>query len=162
MQHNAPEDKTPESKTIIQCSRVFPYPVQDIFAAFLDASILKQWFGPKDSVTGDIHIDARQDGDYAIELHVDTKSLWIKGRYTAIVPNQQLDFTFYYDPDMPDIGKSDVRVVFNQQNDKTEVVLTQVIYKNINPEGRTKGWESSFDRLETLLPHSFMYNFFNP
>lgn len=139
-------------KTILQCRRAFRYPVDKVFEAFIRPEYLKEWFGPKDFTVNEVQARPEIGGEYAVELlSPQGMVLNVKGMYKEIEPPKKLAFTFGYDPDKLGLGKSEVFINFNYRDGETEVELTQIVYRAINPEGRTQGWEQSFDKLEILL-----------
>lgn len=139
-------------KTIITCKRHFKHPVAKVFGAFLDAEKVKQWFGPKEFSIGEVHLQPHVNGSLEIEMITPRgDKLWVKGAYTAIVPNEKIEYTFVYVPDMPNLGETLVTVHFSDIDGGTEATLIHTIYKTINPDGRAKGWEDGFDKMEKLL-----------
>lgn len=139
-------------KTIITCKRNFRHPVAKVFSAFLDAGKVKQWFGPKEFSIGEVHLQPEVNGQLEIEMITPRgDKLWVKGTYTAIVPNEKIEYTFVYVPDMPNLGETLVTIHFSDIGSGTEATLIHTIYKPINPDGRTKGWEDGFDKMEKLL-----------
>jgi uncharacterized protein YndB with AHSA1/START domain len=139
--------------TIIQCRRTFRHPVQKVFGYFLDPVMVKQWFGPKEFSIGQINLEPKAGGHLEIEMITPKNEvLWVKGTYTEIVANEKIAYTFMYEPDGPNLGQTLVTIHFRNMSDReTDVQLIHTIYKTINPEGRAKGWEAGFDKLETLL-----------
>lgn len=144
-----------KNNTIIQCKRVFKHPVHRVFGAFLDPEKVKLWFGPKEFSIGKVNLNPEVNGALEIEMITPKNDvLWVKGVYTEIVPETRIAYTFIYEPDGPNLGKTLVTVHFKAVSDlETEVQLVHTIYKTINPEGRAKGWEAGFDKLEILLPN---------
>ena len=141
-----------KSNTIIQCKRHFHHPVKKVFNAFLDPLSIKAWFGPKEFLIGNVTVAAEVNGRLEIEMITPKNDvLWVKGTYTEIIADRKIAYTFKYEPDGPNLGVTLVTIYFKGNNIGTEVTLIQTIYKTINPEGRAKGWEAGFDKLETLL-----------
>ncbi len=77
--------------------------------------------------------------------------LTIKGTYKEIEKYKKLVFTLEYDPDISEIGECRVTIVFNSKGTATTILLNQEIYKSIETEGRTKGWNFMFSQLEEKL-----------
>jgi uncharacterized protein YndB with AHSA1/START domain len=142
---------TPET-TIINCRKVFAHPVNKVFQAFLDPAAVKQWFGPFAFTIGNVLLDARINGALEIEMIAPNgQTLWVKGTYTEIVPLVRIAYTFSYEPDTPGLGQTLVTIHFQARGPETEVTIIHTIYKTINPEGRSKGWEDGFAKMELLL-----------
>lgn len=141
-----------QNTTIINCKRHFRHPVTKVFGAFLDPGKVKQWFGPKEFSIGDVQITPTVNGDVAIEMISPRGDvLWVRGRYTSILPDSKIEYTFVYEPDMPGLGETLVTIHFTADTNGTEVSLIHTIYKPINAQGRAKGWEDGFDKMEQLL-----------
>lgn len=142
-----------QDTTIIQCKRAFRQPVQKVFSYFLDPAMVKQWFGPKEFSIGRVNLEPKVGGHLEIEMITPKKDvLWVKGSYTEILANKKIAYTFIYEPDGPNLGETLVTIHFKViKSDETEVQLIHTIYKTINPEGRAKGWEAGFDKMEVLL-----------
>jgi uncharacterized protein YndB with AHSA1/START domain len=142
--------------TIIQCKRAFRHPRQRVFGYFLDPTMVRQWFGPKEFSIGQVILEPKVGGTLEIEMITPKKDvLWVKGSYTEIVANEKIAYTFVYEPDGPNLGKTLVTINFRAVNDsETEVQLIHTIYKTINPEGRAKGWEAGFDKMEILMQNN--------
>ena len=141
-----------ENKTIITCKRAFPHNREKVFAAFLDAGKVKQWFGPKEFSIGEVILQPIAGGRLDIEMITPKGDrLWVRGKYTTIEPEETIAYTFMYEPDMPGLGETLVTFHFASTEAGTEVSLVHTIHKPINPAGRTKGWEDGFDKMEHIL-----------
>jgi uncharacterized protein YndB with AHSA1/START domain len=144
-----------QDNTVIQCKRTFRHPVKKVFEAFLDPQKVKQWFGPKEFSIGSVNLTPVVNGILEIEMITPKNDvLWVKGNYTEIIPETRIAYTFIYEPDAPGLGKTLVTIHFTSKGAETEVTLVHTIYKTINPEGRTKGWEAGFDKLEAILENN--------
>jgi uncharacterized protein YndB with AHSA1/START domain len=141
-----------ENKTIIQYRRTFHHAIERVFEAFLDPAQVKVWFGPKEFSIGKVKLTPEPGGNIDIEMITPNGAvLWAKGIYREIIPLEKISYTFSYVPDGPGLGESLVSFYFTAKGNETEVALVHEIYKTINPEGRTKGWEDGFDKMDLLL-----------
>lgn len=141
-----------DNKTIISCKRRFAHDPAKVFAAFLDADKVKQWFGPKEFSIGNVRLEPEVNGKLEIEMITPKGDvLWVRGRYTNIEPGKTIAYTFVYEPDMPGLGETLVTVHFDAAEGGTNVSLVHTIYKQMDPAGRTKGWEDGFDKMGKLL-----------
>ncbi|MES2701834.1 MAG: SRPBCC domain-containing protein [Bacteroidota bacterium] len=143
-----------QDKTIIRCSRTFGHPVSKVYEAFVNPALVQQWYGPKEFTIGTVNIVPEVNGSLEIELVTPKGTLWVKGIFTEMIPGVRLAYTFVYEPDMPNLGRTLVTIHFKEQGTATEVELIHTIYKTINPGGRTKGWETGFDKMEQILNQS--------
>ena len=138
-------------KTIIHCKRVFKHPVEKVFDAFLNPLHVKEWFGPKEITIGQVMLSPVVGGNLDIEMITSTGVLWVKGIFREIVLHKKISYAYHYVPDASGLGESLVSFYFSSNENETEIELVQEIYKSINAEGRTKGWEGGFDKMEIFL-----------
>lgn len=140
-----------KDKTIITTKRVFNYSVEKVFEAFLNPLHIKEWFGPKEFTNGRVMLTPEAGGNIDIEMITPKGTIWMKGVFTEIILYKKIEYRFRYVPDTPDVGESLVCFYFSSNGNETEVELVQTIFKFIGTEGRTKGWEAGFDKIEILL-----------
>jgi uncharacterized protein YndB with AHSA1/START domain len=140
-----------KDKTIIHCKRVFKHPVEKVFDAFLNPLHVKEWFGPKEITIGQVMLSPIVGGNLDIEMITLTGVLWVKGIFRDIVLHKKISYTYHYVPDRSGLGESLVSFYFSCNENETEIELVQEIYKSINAEGKTRGWEGGFDKLEIFL-----------
>jgi len=145
-------DNPETGKTLIHLEREFPCPVEPLFDAFLSAEEFRNWFSPPGFEAGSFMLDPVVGGKYRCEFLKQGKYvLTIKGMYKEIEKYKRLVFTLEYDPDVSAIGECKVTIVFNSKGTATTILLNQEIYKTIEAEGRTKGWNFMFSHLEEIL-----------
>ena len=140
-----------KDKTIIHCKRVFKHPVEKVFDAFLNPLHIKEWFGPKEITIGQVMLSPVVGGNLDIEMITSTGILWVKGIFREIILYKKISYAYHYIPDASGMGESLVSFYFSSSENKTEIELVQVIYKSVNAEGRTRGWEGGFDKMEIFL-----------
>jgi uncharacterized protein YndB with AHSA1/START domain len=138
-------------KTIIHCNRVFKHPVEKVFEAFLNPLHVKEWFGPKEITIGQVMLSPVVGGNLDIEMITSTGVFWVKGIFREIVLHKKISYAYQYVPDISGLGESLVSFYFSSHKNETEIELVQEIYKSINAEGRTRGWEGGFDKMEIFL-----------
>ncbi|MEP6950948.1 MAG: SRPBCC domain-containing protein [Ginsengibacter sp.] len=137
--------------TIIHCKRVFKHPVKKVFDAFLNPLHIKEWFGPKECTIGQVMLSPVVGGNLTIEMISTTGVLWVNGIFREIVLHKKISYEYHYVPDTSGLGESLVTLYFSGNEIETEIELVQEIYKSINAEGRSGGWEGGFDKLEIFL-----------
>ena len=140
-----------KDKTIIHCKRVFKHPVEKVFDAFLNPLHVKEWFGPKEITIGQVMLSPVVGGNLDIEMITPTGVLWVKGIFREIVLHKKISYAYHYVPDASGLGESLVSFYFSSNENETEIELVQEIYKSVNAEGRTRGWEGGFDKMEIFL-----------
>jgi uncharacterized protein YndB with AHSA1/START domain len=147
----------------LQVRRVIKASRQRVFEAWTNPELVRQWFGPAALTVSDVQTDVRVGGAYRIEMQgvsencvgpsgqPETKRNPIAiGRYTEIVPNERLSFTWR--GDWRDMGDTLVTIEFSDVEDGTEIVLTHTKFANDDMvKGHNKGWTESFDKLARFL-----------
>jgi uncharacterized protein YndB with AHSA1/START domain len=142
---------TSTGKTIIHCKRVFKHPVKKVFEAFLNPLHLKEWFGPKEIIVGQVILSPVVGGNLDIEMISPTGIFWVRGIFREIILHKKISYDYHYAPDVSGFGESLVNFYFSGNENETEIELVQEIYKSIDADGRTKGWEGGFDKLKIFL-----------
>ncbi|MBP6638673.1 MAG: SRPBCC domain-containing protein [Bacteroidia bacterium] len=139
-------------RSMVRCQKTFNHPVNKVFEAFLDPTLLCKWYGPRFAYVGELFVEPIVGGRFDIEL-ISEKfgSLWTRGFFKEIQPNRKLVYTFIFDPDLTLAGDSVVTVDFVEGDHGTEVTVLQVLEKVIDPTGRTQGWKDLLDKLDELL-----------
>lgn len=140
-----------KDKTIIHCKRVFQHPVEKVFNAFLNPLHVKEWFGPKETAIGQVMLSPFVGGNLDIEMITPTGVFWVKGIFREIDLHKKISYSYHYTPDASGLGESLVSLYFSGDENETEIELVQEIYKSIQAEGRTRGWEGGFDKMEIFL-----------
>lgn len=141
-----------KDKTIIHLKREFACKAEPLFESFLSAEEFRSWFCPPGFEPGNFTVNPYPGGEYRCEfLKGGEFVLTIKGKYTEILKYTKLIFTLMYEPDAQGIGECKVTVTFNEKDDNTTLVLNQEIFQTIDAEGRTKGWEFMFTKLDKIL-----------
>ena len=57
-----------KAMTALNVRRTFDAPRERVFDAFIDADLLRNWFGPPGVTVGEVTFDARTGGRYRIEM----------------------------------------------------------------------------------------------
>jgi uncharacterized protein YndB with AHSA1/START domain len=137
--------------TIIHCKRVFKHPVEKVFQAFLNPLHVKEWFGPKEFTIGQVMLSPVAGGAFEVEMISPAGILQVKGIFKEIVLHKKISYAYHYIPDTSAMGESLVNFYFSGNENETEIELVQEIYKPVNVEGRTRGWEGAFDKMERFF-----------
>lgn len=146
-------------------NKVLHAPIEKVFNAFVDPSIMVQWYSPEDMTTPHAEVDLRVGGSYAVTMSfIDeipfegmAKNVTVRGIYKEIdIPNK-LVFTWKWD------GQEDetlVTVEFDSiSENQTAVTLVHsgfVKDETEYPEGLShknhkQGWKTAFDKLQITL-----------
>jgi len=161
----ATQEKAPDW-TVLQVRRTFSAPREDVFRAWIDPDLLRQWLtGPRGS-SPKAEVDARVGGEFRITMTSTLGKLYsflpgkgdsadMVGRYLEIDPPERLVFTMGWErfPTVNvDVESSTVTVEFLESDGDTELVLTH----ERQPSRRIRsfhryGWKGSLRKLDALL-----------
>lgn len=121
-----------------------------VFAAWTQAEILAQWFGPHHTRVAEAQVDARVDGGFRLQLEEDGGARHeISGRYLEIEPERRMVFTWAW-ASTPE-RESRVTVQFRPIDNGTEVTLTHDRFADSDTAMRhRRGWTESMERLLAL------------
>ena len=125
---------------------------EELFKAFTDPEILKEWYAPEGLTIPEISADVFAGGKHRVVMSAPDGSKHIaKGVYKEIIPGKKLVFTWKWEG-MEWGDQSVVTVEFFPKEGKTEVVLTHEGLPNQQEvEMHTKGWSSCLVRLEQAV-----------
>ena len=136
----------------------FPVPPADVFAAWTDPEIVKQWFGPSPGSLHGAEIELRVGGRWRF-----TKSdgpdgaIGFEGRYLVIDPPNRLTFTWRQlktraDGPPETSGDSHGELTFERRDTGT---FMRVVHANIDSmplrNGFAGGWRMGLGNLSMLL-----------
>jgi uncharacterized protein YndB with AHSA1/START domain len=165
-----------ENKGLV-IERIFDAPVESVWKAWTTPDLVKKWWGPEGFYAPSVKIDFRVGGKYIYAMHGPKGSEWDKDMYSAgvfkeIIPNKKLVITDYFSDelgnklppstygqanDFPDeqevtvlfeelgVGKSMLSIIYPKPTTKEQL---DAILKS----GMQEGWNSSLDKLGTVVP----------
>jgi len=125
---------------------------EELFKAFTDPEVLKEWYAPEGLTIPEISADVTLGGKHRVVMLAPDGSKHIaNGIYKEIIPGKKLVFTWKWEG-MEWGDQSVVTVEFFPKEGKTEVVLTHEGLPNQQEvEMHTKGWSSCLVRLEQAV-----------
>jgi uncharacterized protein YndB with AHSA1/START domain len=148
----------PAQSVAVEQTRVIKASRKQVFLAWTDPAILKQWFGPTQKHCAAADLDVRVGGAYRIEIHgnasADTETAppqaCAMGRYTKIMPYELLQFTWL--PSWSEGEESLVTISLRDVQGGTELHLRhEKFLSDQSREGHQAGWAGSLDKLAALL-----------
>ena len=166
----ATREQAPPGWGVLQVRRSFDAPREQVYRAWTDPELLRQWLHGPVGTSPHAEVDARVGGEFRITMTSRGANFLSKvlrdpsgelvhmvGRYLEVNPPERLVFTLGWE-DFPtvtvDPDATTVTVEFNEADGGTEVVLTH----ERNPSRRIRtfhwiGWKGSFRNLDRLLSH---------
>ncbi len=77
----------------------FDAPVDKLYQAWIQAALVKQWFGPaEDMVVPEASLDVVEGGDYRIVIeNSEGEQFIVVGTYQTVVPNERLVFSWRWE-----------------------------------------------------------------
>jgi len=156
--------------------RVFDAPRQAVWDALTKPEIMQKWWGPGGWTSPDFSMDFREGGQYHASMEgpmPDGKviKVWSGGVYIKIVPLEKIVVTDFFsneagdkirpdkagmDPNFPD--EMEVTFTFEDAGEgKTKLTIiypkpdSEAAVKAMIASGMNEGWNSSLDKLASLL-----------
>jgi len=148
----------------ISIKRNFNLPLYKVWEAWTKPEIFIKWWGPAEYTCPYCNIDFKVGGKYLNAMRgPDGKDIWATGTYREIIPQKRIVYTdsfansegnivpasYYEMPSMPLTLL--VTVNFEEVGGKTMMSLTHVGIPEELYDDCIKGWQSSFDKLESKV-----------
>jgi uncharacterized protein YndB with AHSA1/START domain len=157
---------------VVQITRRFPVPRAEVYSAWTEPELFRQWFTPPGGTSPSAELDVRPGGKYRITMK--PRGLpgptYAVGTYLEVLPPERLVYTFGWElppredlrryedlRDFEDLDRrledlenvdSRVTVQFHELEDCTEVSVTHERLATQNLRAfHLWGWESSLDKL---------------
>jgi len=152
---------TVQQKTI-SLKRTFNLPLYKVWEAWTKPETFIKWWGPEEYTCPYCAIDFKEGGKYLNAMRgPDGTDIWATGTYEEIAPGQRIVYTdsfadskgnivpatYYKMPAMP--LQLLVTVTFQELNGKTAMSLQHEGIPEEIYDDCIKGWQSSFDKLES-------------
>jgi uncharacterized protein YndB with AHSA1/START domain len=143
----------PQPDTRLRLEKVIPTPPERLFAAFIDAEQLPQWFGPMGFRALPHRVDAVEGGSYRLAMQPpEGDAFHIRGTFRTVEAPRRLAFTFLYEEPDHDDQETVVTVTLGPAEDGTRVVVEQGPFKTAARCAlHREGWTDSLERLEQAL-----------
>jgi uncharacterized protein YndB with AHSA1/START domain len=142
-------------------TRVIRAPRARVYEAWTNPEIIKQWFGPVGMYCPNATSDTRVGGAYTLEAQPTSEAIAADpgcanrggvttGKYTKVVPNELLQFT--WDPSWNPGELSLVTVSLKDADGGTEITI---LHENFPTEqsrdAHNRGWASVLDKFAVIL-----------
>jgi uncharacterized protein YndB with AHSA1/START domain len=143
---------------VVHLTRRIAAPREQVFRAWTEPELLRQWFTAPGGYTPHADMDVRVGGSYRIEFRRPLGFGWttyVVGTFLEVSPPERLVYTFAWErPPPPALGMGDSRVTveFTDLDGATEVSLTheRLDQRRLRVFHRF-GWHHSLHALSTLL-----------
>ena len=131
-------------------TRVIAAPCAMVFRAWTDPKQLSQWFGPQDVQLVNLTAEVKVGGTFRIQMTSAKGDHIAIGKYTEIVPNRRLRFTWSWEHyAMPD---SMVTVDFEDLVKTTRLTLLhEGLPDQEDVDQHTHGWTSLVEKFAGLM-----------
>lgn len=136
----------------LELSRWFEAPVEEVFEAFTDPALLRQWWGPRDFVIEEIAFPAVAGESYRVALRAPDGSRYAHvGRFHEVVPPARLSYSWRWVEGPLERGETLVELDFRAENGGTRVELRHSRFADAASRDAHRGWPDSFDRFAHWL-----------
>lgn len=150
----------PRSDRELVLARIIDAPREQVYRAWTDPELLKQWFTPKPWTTEEVNIDVRPGGRCEIVMADENGTRYPNpGQYVEVVPNEKLVFTDAFVGDwvpnekpfmtaqltFEDAGNGQTRYIARVMHHTVEAL------KQHEAMGFHEGWGTTTEQLEQAL-----------
>ena len=161
-----PGEKTQVATHDVVGTRVLDAPVDEVWRAWVEPELIKQWWGPSGFTVPVAEIDVRAGGESLVSMAVPGFTIYNTWTYSRVVPHERLEFVLRFvdedrqvkDPQLFGIPSGVPREVPHVltlralPDGRTEMTLTESGYENAEAAaGSSAGLEQTFDKLAALF-----------
>jgi uncharacterized protein YndB with AHSA1/START domain len=143
---------TDTDKQQVRLVRTIPGDRDEVFRAWTDPELLKEWFGPGEFTIPTAELDVRPGGDYLIVMKAaEGDGMKLTGSFREIEPPDRLVFTWSWRLVWDQAPESLVTVEFREVDGGTEVTIVHGDFDSSDEGAPYRlGWEGGLDKLEKL------------
>jgi uncharacterized protein YndB with AHSA1/START domain len=136
--------------------RLINAPVETVFAAWTDATLMRHWLAPETSERTAIEVDAepRVGGRYRIIVIGPGDLLVTEGEFRELVPGKRLVMTWSCSEPLVSSQDATTLVTVEMRALRTGRTELRLVHSGVAPGdegGLREGWAASLDRLEAAL-----------
>lgn len=137
----------------VSLTRQFDAPREIVFAAFTNAEVMREWYGPQAFTCPRVESDPRPGGKYLIEMRSpDGSAFIVSGAYREVRAPEKLVFTWAWLEGKESGNESLVTITFVAKDGGTEMTLLHSGLASIeDAKAHEVGWTSSLNDLRKTL-----------
>lgn len=136
----------------LELSRWLDATVEEVYEAFTDPVLLRQWWGPRDFVIETLEFPAVEGEDYRVELRAPDGSRFAHvGTFREVRPPRRLSYSWVWVEGPLQRGEMLVELDFRAERGGTRVDLRHSGFESQASRDAHYGWPDSFDRIEHWL-----------
>jgi glutathione S-transferase len=138
---------------VVQVRRVIAAPREEVFRAWTDPELFRQWFRPTGGSSPSAEMDVRVGGRYRVAMKPPGLLYHAFGEYLEVHRPERLVFTLGWESvPLVELTDSVVTVELAERGDGTEVVITHERLPTRPLRGLHRGgWRSCLRKLDRLL-----------
>ena len=138
---------------VVRLARIFNFPPDVVFQAWIDPAQLVQWWGPKQFHVTHCELNINVGGNWRICMQSPQgMEHWVSGVYTEIVESKRLSFTWAWEREGVRGVETKVTIELRALQKKTELILTHQLFESSQAyAAHERGWLDSLDALAQIL-----------
>lgn len=147
--------RTGDAAPRLVLERRYSAPIDLVYQAWTDPTMLSRWFGPEGFTVPSCELDVRAGGRYRICMRGPDGDLWISGQFKEVSPPNRLVFSWAWETDGERGHETEVRLELAREDGATRLTLTHSRFESESSrDGHEQGWSSSLVKLERLVAES--------
>ena len=137
----------------LRLERTLAAPPEHVFAAFVEAEKLAEWWGPAGFTSPRVDLDVREGGRYRIAMQPPAGDVFhLRGTFRRMDPPRRLVYTFEWEEPTPDDRETVVALTFQSSEDGTRLVVDHATFATEERFAlHQAGWTEALARLERML-----------
>lgn len=155
-----------EKSPLVKITRIFDAPIEQLWKAWSDVELMKQWWGPEGHTSPSAKVDFREGGKCTMAMKDPSgKVIWSSGVYKKIETNKRIVVTDYFsdengnavsasDVGIPGVWPDELLITINfsnTHNGQTKIVIEHLGIPKEMQDECVEGWNSSINKLQKLV-----------
>jgi uncharacterized protein YndB with AHSA1/START domain len=133
--------------------RQFAAPPECVYAAWTDASLFRQWFGPPGGTVTRCEMEAVVGGRWRTEMRSPEGQVYgAGGVFKTLEPPTRIVLSWIWDDRPAGAPDMEIDITLKPRGAGTEMTFRQSGFRSDEQRGRhNQGWTPAFDKLAALL-----------